>query len=415
MVAAPIQVWFVNHYALAPDQAGGTRHHTLARLMQEQNVEVTLIASSVDYISRQDTKLAVDETTKVSIEDDVRFVRLKTPTYTGNNLGRGRNMLEFARAVLALKPSRDVPRPDVVVGSSPHLFAAFAAMLLAQRFGVPFVLEVRDIWPKTLVDLGGMSERHPLVRVFGWLEKLLYRQAAVIISLLPEAKGHMEQVASQPVPFIWLPNGVNIQPGPMVPLTDSSSTFDVIYAGAHGAANHLDTVLDAAALLQERGENRDKPVRFVLVGDGPEKARLQDIAKQRRLDNVTFRDAVPKREVPAILAAADACLMSLKDSPVFSHGISPNKLFDYFAAARPVIFAINTPFSAVDQAGAGLSIPPENPQALADAVLQLAAMPLAERQAMGKRGRAYVAQNHDMRGLARKLANVLHVVARQKI
>lgn len=412
---APIQVWFVNHYALAPDQAGGTRHHTLARLMQDQEVEVTLIASSLDHASRQDTRLAAGEIIKVNMEEGVRFVWLKTPAYTGNNLGRGRNMLEFARAVLALKPSHDLPRPDVVVGSSPHLFAGFAALLLARRFQVPFVLEIRDIWPKTLVDLGGMSERHPLVMVFGRLEKLLYRQARVVISLLPGARSHMEQVAGQSVPFVWLPNGVNAQPGPIVPMTDSSPTFDVIYAGAHGAANNLDTVLDAAALLQRCGETGGRPVRFVLVGDGPEKVRLQDAAKQRGLSNIVFRDPVPKREIPATLAAAAACLMPLKDSPVFAHGVSPNKLFDYFAAARPVIFAINTPFSAVDQAGAGLSIPPEDPQALADAVLHLAALPLAERQAMGERGRAYVAENHDMRGLARKLANVLRVVAGQKV
>ncbi|SMB80436.1 glycosyltransferase family 4 protein [Deinococcus hopiensis] len=409
-----LHVWFVNHYALAPDQAGGTRHHTLARLMQAQDVDVTLIASSVDYTSRQDTRLTTGETLKIKREEGVRFVWIRTPTYTGNNLGRGRNMLAFAQAVLALRPSDELPRPDVVIGSSPHLFAAGAAWVLARKFGVPFVLEIRDIWPKTLVDLGGMSEHHPLVLVFGWLERWLYRHAAVVVSLLPGSRGHIEEVAGRSVPFMWLPNGIDVQPLRQFSPTGQRDTFDVVYAGAHGAANSLDTVLEAAAVLRRSADPRAATIRFVLVGDGPEKARLQGVAEERGLTNVVFRAPVPKRQVPEVLAGADACLMPLKDSPVFKHGVSPNKLFDYFSAARPVIFAINTPLSAVEEAGAGLSIQPEDPQALADAALRLAALAPQEREAMGERGLAYVAEHHDMKRLARRLANVLHVVAGSK-
>lgn len=404
-----LQVWMINHYALAPDQSGGTRHYNLARLMAECDVETTIFASSTDHATRQDPRLGQHEKRRVVDEQGVRFVWLKTPTYSGNGIDRGLNMLAFLKAVLLEKPSPDLPKPDVIIGSSPHLFGAYGAYLLSKRLRVPFVMEVRDIWPKTLVALGGISANHPLIKVFARLEKILYRKSQLVVSLLQGVPDHIQEIIGRKANTLWIPNGVNIQSFKNAqPFKEGS--FRIVYAGAHGLANSLDTVLEAAQIVQSK---KIENIEFVLVGDGPDKENLKKRALELDLKNLKFEDPVPKAQIPEILASAHACIMPLLDSPLFEHGISPNKLFDYLASERPVIFAISTSYNAVARAQAGISIPPENPQALADAVVELSKTPIEERQAMGRRGRAYIEEHHDMSKLAARLAEALHGVVEQ--
>ncbi|MFC6619068.1 glycosyltransferase family 4 protein [Deinococcus radiophilus] len=280
--------------------------------------------------------------------------------------------------------------------------------MLARRFRVPFVMEVRDIWPKTLTDLGGMSEKHPLIMVFAALEKFLYRRSDAVMSLLQGAGEHIQAVAGRKVPLIWIPNGVDTALFGAAQAFPAGK-FRAVYAGAHGLANSLDTLIEAAEILQRGGHD----LEIQLVGDGPDKPRLKELAASKGIKNVIFSDPVPKAEMGKVLAGAHACIMPLLNSPVFEHGVSPNKLFDYLASERPVIFAINTSYNAVDQAQAGITIPPEDPQALADALLRLSRLPESERRAMGERGRAYVEEHHDMRRLARRLGNALWVLSRR--
>ncbi|MBT9253591.1 MAG: glycosyltransferase family 4 protein [Brockia lithotrophica] len=170
-------------------------------------------------------------------------------------------------------------------------------------------------------------------------------------------------------------------------------------------ANDLDRVLDAAHLLQKGGNG--KAIRFVLVGDGPEKERLMQRAREMGLHNVEFRDPVPKREVFRVLAEADAFLLLLKEAPVFRFGASPNKLYDYMAMGRPVIFAVNSPYNPVQESHSGITVSDASPEALAQAVHALASLPREEREAMGRRGRAYVEEHHSFPRLAEQLEEIL--------
>jgi len=180
-----------------------------------------------------------------------------------------------------------------------------------------------------------------------------------------------------------------------------------LYAGAIGQANGLGAVLDAAALLSARAS----AIRIEIMGQGPERARLEAQAVERGLGNVRFRDAVPKSAVHDALAGADAFLMILTDSPVFRHGVSPNKLFDYMAAGRPVVFAVNTPIDPVAEAGAGFRADPSSPESLAAAMERVARLPVEERAAMGMRGRRYVEAHHDVEELAERFGRALDGVA----
>jgi glycosyltransferase involved in cell wall biosynthesis len=176
--------------------------------------------------------------------------------------------------------------------------------------------------------------------------------------------------------------------------------FVVGYAGAHGLANALETLVAAAERL------RSEPVSVVLVGQGPEKVSLQERASHLGPETIRFLPPVPRAAIPTLLATMDALFIGLKRSPLFRFGISPNKLMDYMAAAKPVILAIQAGNDMVGESGCGLSVPPENSEALAVAIRRLMTIPRDERLAMGARGREYVVARHDYRVLARKFLDV---------
>jgi len=180
-----------------------------------------------------------------------------------------------------------------------------------------------------------------------------------------------------------------------------------MYLGAHGQANALDVLLDAAKVVQNRGYQQ---IQFTLIGDGPEKPRLIKLAIEMGLKNVEFNDPVPKAEVPQALGGADATVFILNDLPLYRYGISLNKLFDYLAAKKPLILAGDPVNNPVKQAHCGLTVPPRNPEALAKAIIELSRIPKEEREAMGRRGREYVEKYHAIPVLADKLESCLKEV-----
>ncbi|WP_240977187.1 glycosyltransferase [Knoellia koreensis] len=182
-----------------------------------------------------------------------------------------------------------------------------------------------------------------------------------------------------------------------------------MYAGAHGVANNLDNLLRAAALVQtaESSLTPSQQTRFLLVGDGKNKAALMALAAELGLSNTEFRPAVPKAAVHGTLQSADVLALPVPDKAIYRHGISPNKLFDYFAAGRPVVIALHSEHDPVRAAGAGVTVQPDQPEAMADAILKLRALDPADRTAMGMSGRDFVAANHNIDHLALSLEAVL--------
>src|SRR5690606_6268386 len=332
--------------------------------------------------------------------DGVQFLWLRAPRYEGNGVSRAWNMLQFARRIERLLPTAGLARPDVVIGSTPPPFAPFAALRLAERRGVPFVLEVRDLWPQTFVDLGLMPPWHPFVRLLARVERRLYRRAARIVSVLPNAARYMVEKGAAAEAITYIPNGVELAslPSPEPPVEDG--VFTVVYAGAHGYINGLDTILDAAERLQR--DPGASHVRLRFIGDGAEKAALRQRAAAAGLTNVRFDDAVPNARLYELLTEADAFVANVRNSPLYKYGISINKLYDYMAMARPTAIAITAFNNPIDEAGAGLSVPADDGEGLARAIAELAAMSPEQRWAMGLRGRRYVEAHHDYARLAER-------------
>ena len=180
-----MKIWILNHYASPPDRAAGTRHYEFGRVLARQGHEVTIFASSFSHFSLQEERLAANELARAENFDGVRFVWIRTASYSGNDHRRTLNMLSYAVGVMLAQ--RRFSRPDVVVGSSVHLAAVASACLIGHTRRVPFVFEVRDLWPQALIDLGELQERSVTARALRRLERFLYRRARVVISLLPHA------------------------------------------------------------------------------------------------------------------------------------------------------------------------------------------------------------------------------------
>jgi glycosyltransferase involved in cell wall biosynthesis len=402
-----VKVWIVNQYALPPSASGGTRHYSLARALRARGTEVEIFCSTRNYL----TGAPIAEAgTRECAGVTFTFVDTGGARAVGRRAGRLATMLGFVRGFRSVARARS-GGPDVIVGSTPSPIAAWAAAGEARRRGLPFVLEVRDLWPRTLLDVGGLSRWHPAVWLFAVLERALYRRADRIVTLLPLAEQHIRAVYPDAAPVTWIPNGVDLRlvppDTPAPPRPDGA--FTVMYAGAHGPANALDAVLDAASILERR-----KPgcFRFLLVGDGHDKPRLQSRAAAEALHHVRFHDPVPKAEIYDHMAQADTLVVNMNRGNLYRFGISFNKLYDYMAVGRPVVSGTDAANDPVAEAGAGITVPANDPEALAAALEQLAAATPAERAAMGARGREFVAEHHDIERLAARFDEVLHAAGR---
>ena len=391
---------WINHFAVSPSDGGGTRHFELARELTSRNWKVTIAAADFHLHTRTYTRRPAPDFRDPVPErlEGVDFLWLWSAPYIRNDWRRAWNWASFGLSLSRWRPTDS--RPDVVIGSSPQLIAALAGARIASRLGVPFVLEVRDLWPESLLAAGG--SKGPAYYAFGAMARHLYNCADRIVVL---ARGSAEYIARHGVnerKLVYVPNGVDLEAFRARPSV-SSEVLTLIYAGAHGPANGLEAVLDAAELLRD-----DRRIRFLLVGDGPAKPALRKDAAHRNLSNIEFRASVAKDDIPALLASASAGLMVLRDSPLFAYGVSPNKLFDYFGAALPVICNVPGDVAGmVADAGAGEQANDSSGAALADAIRRLVARPPAEREEMGLAGRAWVAREHSRPVLAERLDGML--------
>jgi len=391
----------INHHALTPDMSGGTRHYDFAKELVKRGYKVTIIASSFHYLKHQEMKTYSDNKNYLQESiDGIDFIWIKIPPYQGSGFARVKNMLSFMFSVISSIPKLNLPRPDTILGSSVHLFAVYAAYVLCKRYKSKFIMEVRDLWPQTLIDMG-IFKWHPFILLLGFLEKYLYKKADVIITNLPKAYLYIEKLGIEENKIKWVSNGVdldNIQY--RKPLVTKNLT--IMYTGAIGIANNLDILLDVAIKLK----NRDT-IKFKIVGAGTEKERLIEKLKTLNLSNVEFINPVPKTEISDLLATADVLFFNLKDSPVFNYGISSNKLFDYMAAGRVVIFSANVPNNLIKESNGGFTIPVNSVIELEKAIIAVNELSFKQKEEIGLNNRKYVSEQYSIPILTDKLEQII--------
>jgi glycosyltransferase involved in cell wall biosynthesis len=397
-------VWIVNQYAGSPRHGMEYRHYYLARALAGRGHRVVVITGTRSHLFTRPPEVSRPFTLETI--DGVTYCWVAGPRYErAISLGRIINMAAFALRLERL-PVAKLPRPDAILVSSPSLFPLPVAARWARRFGARLAFEVRDIWPLTIRELGGLSTRHPLVVLMQWLEDFGYRSADVVVSVLPAAADHMVSRGMDPAKFHYLPNGIDLDGArsdgaapSVVREAIKPGAFTVGFVGTLGRANVLETLIDAARLVEPDG------VQVVVVGHGPEREQL--VARAGGAANVAFVGPVAKEQVAPALALFDACYVGYRRSPLYRFGVSPNKLYDYMAAGRPVLFAADAANQPVQEADCGRTVAPEDPEALAEAIRSLAAASADERARLGANARAYVAERHDYARLADRLAEVL--------
>ncbi len=397
------------HQAFAAlDEPGGTRHHELARQLAGRGHHVTVITSPVSYLTgkSQGKQKTTEEKFKLqnAVEGEVTIRRTYVyPALHRSFIHRMVNFFSFmASSFIAGIKVKDV---DLVWGTSPPIFQGVTAWMIARLKGVPFLFEVRDLWPAFAVGVGVLQNKR-LIQASEWLEKFLYKHADRVVVNSPGFIAHVKKRGARQIDCV--PNGADTEM--FDPQLDGyafrrehhlEGKFLVLYAGAHGMSNDLEVVLHAADVLRDQAH-----LAFVFVGDGKEKPALVQKAEEMGLKHVCFVPPVPKSEMPQVIGAANACIAILKPISLYAT-VYPNKVFDYMAAGRPVILAIGGVIrEVVETAGAGIFVQPGDSQSLAKAILSLLANPQRGKM-MGQNGRMYIKEHFDRKSLADKMAAII--------
>lgn len=407
-----MHILLIHQSFVSPDEPGGTRHYEFARHMVEHGHQFTIVASDLSYLTGQRT---VQQNGLVS-EQDVGGVRvLRASTYKSLHRSFAWRVVSFLSFMMvSVYATRRVGPVDLVIGTSPPIFQSLSAWFVARLRRCPFVLEIRDLWPEFAIDLGVLT--NPLlITLSRRLEHFLYKNANHIVVNSPAYEAYLLRQNIEESKISFISNGVSIENfGPnkskrkqVRELLSLGDKFVVTYTGAMGLANDIDTILQAASNLRH-----DDNIHFLLVGDGKERTRLQKQKAARNLTNVTFAGPVPKSDIPGILDASDACLATLKDIPMF-RTTYPNKVFDYMAASRPTILAIDGVIrDVIETAEGGVLVPPGNASALSDAISRLS-QDRQQAQAMGSAAREYVAKHFNRKHQAAQFAGLARLLVEE--
>ena len=393
------------HQAFAAlDEPGGTRHYEMARAFVQHGNRVTIITSPVSYLTGKSKQSRSRWLTRENPEPGIEILRAYT--YPALHRSFFHRLLSFISFMLSsFFIGLGVRNVDVIWGTSPPIFQGWTGWLLARIKRVKFIFEIRDLWPAFAIAMKVL--RDPLIiRLSNWLERFLYRHADQLVVNSPGFIDHIATRGGKDI--ILIPNGVD--PQMFDPLDDGAvfrrqinldDAYIILYSGAHGASNDLEIILEAARITAF-----DARIVYVLVGDGKEKPALQQFTEKWEMRNVFFIPPVAKEEMKGVLAAADACVAILKPLELYKTTY-PNKVFDYLAAGRPVLCAIDGVIrEVIETAEAGVFVTPGDPAALADSVLKLSNAPEAARK-MGMNGRAYVEQHFNRRDIAAQMEKLL--------
>lgn len=387
---------------VSPQEAGGTRHYELARYLVQHGQHFSIVASDLSYLTGQRITESFGLLHKQDI-DGVQVLRAYTyPSLHRNFIWRILSFLSFM--VTSIWAALRAGPIDLVMGTSPPIFQAVSAWVIAVLRRKPLLLEIRDLWPAFAIDMGVLTNP-VLIKLSSWLEDFLYARASHLLVNSPAYRDYLIGKGIHKEKISLIANGVD--PSMFLPDVRGEQVrqreklegkFVVTYAGALGLANDIPTLLRAADRLREHAD-----IHFLLVGDGKERAHLEAMAQRLQLTNITFTGSRPKSDMAELLAASDACLAILQDIPMF-RTTYPNKVFDYMAAGRPTILAIDGVIrQVIEDAHGGRFVAPGDDEALAKTVLELSHNP-EQCRAMGASARAYVVKHFDRQSQAEQFA-----------
>jgi glycosyltransferase involved in cell wall biosynthesis len=402
-----MNILIINHYAGSPSLGMEFRPYYLAKEWIKLGHKVFIIAS--DFSHLRSKQPIVDSDLHSENTDGITYVWLKTVKYTSSDFMRIMNILMFTTKLLIYyKKIAALARPEIVIASSTYPLDIYPAYYIAKRNIAKLIFEVHDLWPLSPKELGGYSKFHPFISIMQLAENYAYKHCDKVVSILPHAKEHMMEHGLKEDKFCHVPNGIvkedwenpkELPKGHQILIEGlkNEGKFLVGFAGAHGIANSLYSVIDAAAKLVNQN------IVLILIGKGQEKNKLISYVEKSNFKNIIFLNPIDKSSIPTFLYQMDALFIGLRKEPLFRFGISPNKIFDYMMAAKPIIQAIEAGNNLIKEANCGLYVEAENSDEIAGAITKLQSMSLAERKILGTNGYKFVNQFHTYKILAELL------------
>ncbi len=398
-------IWVFNQYVTRYSDSGGTRHLDFASEWVKLGYEVHIFASGFHYNEHKEKILNKDENFMVENINGITLHWIRVIPYSKNNYKRFLSMYSFYRNVIryVFKENRYLNKPDIIIGSSVHLLTVLAAYKISKKYDSKFIVEIRDLWPETLVQLGKISKKHIVYKIFHILEKYLYKKADCIVTLLENAHEYISKYTNKSI--ICIPNGFNHNRLCNITFDNTQkdlNNFTILYLGTIGLADDVQTLLNTAILLKEY-----KNINIKIIGDGIKKIELLKFKNEHGLNNVFFHDPIPKNKVLEELFLVDIVWVGMPNSKnLYKYGLSSNKIYDYMIMKKPVIISSPLKENIITHSKCGLSIDAENSQKLFDSIIQLYEMDKSELKVYGEAGHDYIMKYFTIENLNKKWLSI---------
>lgn len=420
MVSAK-NIWIINQHSIPPSLGGLNRHYYFSRELQKRGNKVKIFTSSA--IHNTDVNM-IPKNEKCFVKDikvdGVNYSYIKMPSYQGSMKKRILNIISFIFKVQKLKKFAKIDLPDVIYTSSPDLFTAWSAGKLARKLKVPCITEVRDLWPKSIVEYKGFSENNPIIKIMYQMEKSMYKKTDALIYTFEGGKDYLKEKGWDKV--VDLNKVFNVNNGvvseeqlrqkelyQMDKELFNEDKFNIVYVGAIREVNSLGIILDAAKVLQEK----DNSIRFILYGDGTQKAELEQRCKDENINNVIFRGRIDKKYVPYICSRADINLINVRRTGIQKYGTSYNKMYDYMLAGKPILCTIDVNYNYLEKYNCGFTTKSQEPEDIANEIIKIKNLDKETYEKIGKN--AYKAsKDFDFNVLTDKLEKVIDFAIKAK-
>lgn len=393
-------IWIINQTAGKPDSGWGERHYYFSKHWIKNGYDIKIISGSFNHLFNNQPAISNKTFTFETLEKGITFCWVKIARYNPKSIFKLWSMIVFSFKILFL-PIKKLEKPNVILVSSMPIFSVLPAYILSKRFKSKFIFEVRDLWPETPIHLKGYPKYHPVVIIMSWLQKLGFRNANHIVSVLPNAANYINNISRNDYKYNYIPNGIDIDEVGNEPLSKEiinqipKNKFIVGYAGTIGLANTMEYFIEASIKMKQ-----NKNIHFVLVGDGYLKEGFKE--KTALNNNITFINKIKKSQVQTILGFFDICYVGRYNSPLYKHGVSYNKYFDYMLAKKPILESSALIKDPVELSKCGIIVEPEDSKAIEEGVLIFLNMSNEERLKIGLKGYDYAIKYHSFEYLSKK-------------
>lgn len=407
-------IWIMNHYAANTFFDRGGRHYSFAKYLIRKGYDVTIFCAST--VHNTDKNIEIKEGMyKTDQVDGIPYVFVKTSPYKGNGIKRIKNMVQFYIKLFPVtkKVGRETGKPDVILASSVHPLTLVAGIQIAKKRKIPCVCEVRDLWPKSIVDFGNMSRKNPVIQMLYQLEKWIYKNADQLIFTMEGGKQYIEEKGwikgINPKKIHHVNNGVDLETFEYnrkhFQIQDKdleeNGVFKIIYAGSIRNMNKVETLVKAVEKL-----NKPNQCRLIIYGDGDDKESLESYCKKHKLANVKFKGRVEKKYIPYILSKSDLNIINYMQSDLIKYGGSQNKLFEYLASGKPICSNVRMGYSLIEKYQCGIEENISGDDAYAKVIQKFMDIP-REKYEFYMQNALQAAKEYDFAVLSEKLEKIL--------